>query len=60
MNITKTAVHLNPKGGKRNIKIKSKNIVGESERLSYEFLQDFTRKYRWKESRIAKFLQRVV
>ena len=36
MNITKTTVHLNPEVGKRNIKIKSKNIVGESERLSYE------------------------
>ena len=60
MNITKTTVHLNPEGDKRNIKIKNKNIVGESERLCYEFLQDFTRKYRWKESRIAKFLQRTV
>ena len=36
MNITKTTVHLNPEVGKKNIKIKNKNIVGESERLSYE------------------------
>ena len=33
MNITKTTVHLNPEGDKRNIKIKNNNIVGESERL---------------------------
>ena len=36
MNITKTTVHLNPERDKKNIKIKSNNIVGESDRLSNE------------------------